>query len=95
MMKITHFDAWLEGAEQGESTVYHRGSLAYDRDEQMLDPAQEYRGDPPRPNTIPTPAAKAVYALADAVWRAMERGAVHLVQRRHGENDYEYLAIKR
>lgn len=29
--KRTHFDRWLEDADFGDETIYHRGDLAYDR----------------------------------------------------------------
>ena len=39
--------------------------------------------------------AQVLSRLADRVWWAAAKGFVHLVQRRHGTDDFSYLAIAR
>ena len=71
--------AWLDRATPGASVEYHRGLLARDRS-----PDSELRED----------VRRRVAEVADAACRAAEDGRVHLVQRRNGEFDFSYLAIK-
>ena len=72
--------AWLGTAMPGDRFEYHRGFLACDRDpeERVLVPAERRRVD----------------ALADQASEMAAIGLVCLTQRRHGEADYSYLAIK-
>ena len=73
------FYGWLERARAGEQLEYHRGLLIRDRS-----PASDLADHDRR----------ALAEMADAVFRAAEDGRVHLVQRRNGEFDFGYLAIK-
>jgi hypothetical protein len=59
--------------------VYHRGDLALD--------------NPPRPNDLV--AVRTLAMCAARMRYASERGEVELLQRRHGEHDYEYIARAR
>lgn len=71
---------WLGTAFPGDTIEYHRGHLAVDQ-VPSLSPLSE--GDCRR--------------LSGVARRAMifaEEGRAHLVQRRHGDGDYSYLAIK-
>lgn len=72
---------WLKTAAPGDTLEYHRGFLVLDvrPDSSRLVPADR---------TILAQVARRAY------WAA-EQGLVHLVQRRHGPDDYSYLAIAR
>tara|TARA_R110002020_G_scaffold162963_2_gene348916 strand:- start:241 stop:465 length:225 start_codon:yes stop_codon:yes gene_type:complete len=61
--------------------VYHRGYLPIDC------------GDEARRKTDLTDEQKSNCKLRDAMWRRARKGQVHLVQKRHGELDYSYLAL--
>ena len=78
------FKAWLQTARPGSLIEYHRGHLCIDR---------QQKSD--APHNAPENKARAVLnELATRALRASEQGLVHLVQRRHGDGDYSYLAIK-
>ena len=71
---------WLEaGGPRGEEVVYHRGDLALDV---QLRP---FEAGP----------CLDVRACAYRMRRASAGGQVVLLQRRHGEHDYEYIARRR
>ena len=73
--------AWLSQAEPHDVFEYHRGFLA-------LDTAS--------PGThLPERERVELVRLARRAWWASEHKLIHLVQRRHGPNDYSYLAIAR
>lgn len=73
--------AWLGDASPGDAITYHRGALARDICPQLklLDQDERVR--------LARLAGRA-HALAEA-------GLLHLVQRRHGFEDFSYLAIAR
>ena len=73
--------AWIAQAEPGAVLEYHRGFLALDRTAfgRLAD----------------APARAALGLLANRAHDLAERGLVHLVQLRHGPEDYSYLAIAR
>jgi hypothetical protein len=73
--------AWIAQAAPGEALEYHRGLLAVDRDRSvsMLGPRDCAR----------------IGRLADRAYAAAEQGLLHLVQRRHGPDDFSYRAIAR
>jgi hypothetical protein len=68
-------------AEPGTVLEYHRGHLALDRT------AFGRLGD--------TPSRAALAHLGSRAHDLSERGLLHLVQRRHGTDDYSYLAVAR
>jgi hypothetical protein len=70
--------AWLQGAIGTDATeiVYHRGDLAVDA--------------PPRPSQ--SRAALRLRLAADRLRAAAAAGTITLLQRRHDEHDYEYIA---
>ena len=74
------FCNWIAQSTLGDSTVYFRGHLAYDR--------------MPSAGTFREPERKRLVALAKRALQAAEDGLVHLVQRRHGPEDYSYIAVK-
>jgi hypothetical protein len=73
--------AWVAQAEPGAVLEYHRGFLALDRT------SFGRRKD--------TPARAVLAQLGARAHDLAERGLVHLVQLRHGPEDYSYLAIAR
>ena len=73
--------AWIAQAEPGAVLEYHRGYLALDRT------AFGRFAD--------TPARAALAQLGSRAHDLAERGLVHLVQLRHGAEDYSYFAIAR
>jgi hypothetical protein len=73
--------AWVAQAEPGAVLEYHRGYLALDRT------PFGHLGSPP--------ARVALGLLATRAHDLAERGLVHLVQHRHGVEDYSYFAVAR
>ena len=73
--------AWIAQAEPGAVLEYHRGFLALDRTSfgRFAD----------------TPARSELALLGTRAHDLADRGLVHLVQLRHGPEDYSYLAIAR
>jgi hypothetical protein len=77
----TDLCGWIGQATPGDVLEYHRGFLA-------LDTAS--------PGThLPDRERVELVRLARRAWWASEHKLIHLVQRRHGPNDYSYLAIAR
>jgi hypothetical protein len=73
--------AWIAQAEPGAVIEYYRGFLALDRT--------------PFGRLGDTPARAALAQLGSRAHDLAERGLVHLVQLRHGAEDYSYFAIAR
>ena len=73
--------AWVAQAAPGAVLEYHRGYLALDRT------AFAPLGD--------TPPRAALALLGARAHDLAERGLVHLVQQRHGPEDYSYIAVAR
>jgi hypothetical protein len=78
-MEVDAFRAWLQRAEPGACLEYHRGLLSLDRSLES-DLSENRR--------------RALSRVADLAFDAANRGQVHLVQRRNGDLDFSYLAIK-
>jgi hypothetical protein len=75
------FCAWLGNAASGDAITYHRGALA--------------RETCPSLNLLSADERVRVARLSSRALKLAEAGHVHLVQRRRGFEDYEYLAIAR
>ena len=73
------FVNWLGLAGPGEQIVYAKGFLS------VAVHKADLNRDPDGPK---------LEAVQRAAWKAHERRAAHLVQRRLGDNEYEYLAVK-
>jgi hypothetical protein len=73
--------AWVAQAEPGATLTYHRGYLALDRT--------------PFGPFADTPERAALGHLGARAHDLAERGLVHLVQHRHGPEDYSYIAVAR
>lgn len=82
-LRISEIDlcAWLGQAAPNDALEYHRGFLALDINVHGTRLADRERAELAR--------------VARRAWWAGEREWVHLVQRRHGPDDYSYLAIAR
>ena len=76
---MTAFNSWLLTAKKGETLLYHRGLLGKDR--------WNWANN----MWLPTP----LHTLGLLVWTAYKNHRVILVQKRNGEFDYDYYAIKR
>ncbi|GER08845.1 hypothetical protein GCM10007972_24480 [Iodidimonas muriae] len=82
-LRLTEIElcAWIGQAAPGDVLVYHRGFLALNITAQ---------------NTCLGEREKTELArMARRAFLASETGLVHLVQRRHGPEDYSYLAVAR
>lgn len=74
------FCDWVAGALPGERLEYHRGLLGRDR--------------MPSAKELPEPHRLALMAVAKRALQVAETGRILLVQHRHGEGDFAYIAIK-
>lgn len=81
--KLTEIDlcGWLGQTSPGEWIEYHRGFLAVD----II----------PHGSRLPEKDRLELGRIARRAWWASERGLAHLVQRRHGPDDYSYIIIAR
>ena len=73
------FLAWIDGATPGARVAYHRGWLNIDRT----------RG----PSRFGEASRRELDAIADRAHALAEEGRLILIQKRHGDGDYSYLAI--
>lgn len=74
------FVDWLIDAEPGDRAVYYRGHLGFDR--------------MPSANVLDRPTRANLHAVATRVMAAAGQGLVIPVQKRIGDEDYLYLAVK-
>ena len=74
------FEVWLKAAHPGSRITLHRGLLCVDRQQRAHAPHD--------------PARAELNRLAARAMRASGQGLVHLVQRRHGDADYSYVAVR-
>ena len=72
---------WLGAASPGDVLEYHRGFLVVDRE--------------PHACRLPPKDREELVRMAWRAHWAADRGFAHLVQRRHGPNDFSYLIITR
>ncbi len=77
---VAGFEGWLRAAHPGSRITLHRGHLSVDRQQ--------------RPHVPHDPARDELNRLADRAMRASADGLVHLFQKRHGDADYSYIAIR-
>ena len=80
IIDVAGFEGWLRAAHPGSRIAYHRGHLSVDRESRPDAPDAETRA--------------ALDRLAARAMRASGQGFVHLVQQRHGDADYSYIAIR-
>jgi hypothetical protein len=72
---------WLSAAAAGDAITYHRGALARDICPQL--------------NLMEQDERVRVARLSSRALKLSEAGLLHLVQRRHGFEDFSYIAIAR
>ncbi|WP_292611470.1 hypothetical protein [Nitrobacter sp. 62-13] len=77
----TELCGWIGQAAPGEALEYYRGFLALDTFSQAKRLTERERAE--------------LMRVARRAWWASEQKLIHLVQRRHGADDYSYLAIAR
>ena len=80
-IKEIEFCGWIGQAAPGDVLQYHRGHLALDVTTQGTRLPERERAE--------------LSCVARRAWWASEQKLIHLVQRRHGPDDYSYLAIAR
>ena len=72
---------WIGTAAPGDAITYFRGALA--------------RSLSPQLALLEPPERLAVAKIANRAWKLAGDGLAHLVQRRHGYEDFEYLMVAR
>ena len=77
---VDELQVWLETSSPGERIEYHRGCLPLDRTLGFSELGEQRRHE--------------LNVIADRVQALAKEGRLILVQKRHGEGDYGYLAIK-
>lgn len=75
------FKYWLRNAIKGERVVYYTGFLL--RDREIL-----------TRNGLNTDGFPDTIKAAISAWNSYRDGAVKLVQRKRGDFEYEYIAVK-
>ncbi len=73
------FQAWFQNAEPGARIEYHRGVLNIDRQRISSPFSEGHRRD--------------LEAVADRIYHLARQGRLFLIQERHGENDFSYIAV--
>ena len=78
MLSIKKFEEWLTKSRKGDKISYYRGYI-------MAPHLQKFS---------PTTDDRRVNSLKRRVMHAYDSSIVTLVQRRHGDLDYEYIAVR-
>ena len=78
MISRTKFDEWLNKSKPGDKIIYYRGYI-------MGPHLQKYS---------PTSDERRVRAIKTYVYKAYEHNVITLVQKKHGDFDYEYIAMR-
>ena len=78
MLSIKKFDDWLNKSTKGSRITYYRGF--------MFNPGIQ--------KLSPTLDERRVRNLRHHVHKAYDRGVVTLLQKRHDDLDYEYIAVR-
>jgi hypothetical protein len=71
---------WLGKASPGDTLEYHRGALVFDTAPYASRLSEHDRSE--------------LRSLARRAAWAQQQGLVHLVQKRHGTDDYSYLIVR-
>ena len=79
MLSLKKFDEWVNKSRKGDKISYYRGFI-FAPNEQKLSPTLDF---------------KRVAKLAKHVRNAYDHDIVTLVQKRHDDFDYEYIAVRR
>ena len=78
MLSIKKFEEWLNKSSKGNKVTYYRGYI-------MAPHLQKFS---------PTTDERRVGSLKRRVMHAYNSSVVTLVQRKHGDLDYEYIAVR-
>ena len=78
LLSIKKFEEWLNKSSKGNKITYYRGYI-------MAPHLQKFS---------PTTDDRRVNSLKNYVYRAYNHNLVTLVQKRHGDLDYEYIAVR-
>ncbi len=78
MLSIKRFEEWINKSKKGDKVTYYRGYI-------MAPHLQKFS---------PTTDERRVNSLKNRVQNAYNHNLVTLVQRRHGDLDYEYIAVR-
>ena len=78
LLSIKKFEEWLTKSRKGDKISYYRGYI-------MAPHLQKFS---------PTTDERRVGSLKRRVMHAYDKSIVTLVQRRHGDLDYEYIAVR-
>ena len=78
MLSIKKFEEWLNKSRKGDKVTYYRGYI-------MAPHLQKFS---------PTTDDRRVNSLKNCVQKAYNHNLVTLVQKRHGDLDYEYIAVR-
>ena len=78
MLSIKRFEEWLTKSRKGDKVTYYRGYI-------MAPHLQKFS---------PTTDERRVNSLKKRVQHAYHSNIITLVQRRHGDLDYEYIAVR-
>tara|TARA_R100001530_G_C4297153_1_gene149538 strand:- start:774 stop:1025 length:252 start_codon:yes stop_codon:yes gene_type:complete len=78
MLSLKKFDEWLNKSHRGHRISYYRGFI-FAPNEQKLSPTLDF---------------KRVEKLAKHVRKAFNNHLVTLVQKKHDNFDYEYIAVR-
>jgi len=79
MMSLKAYNTWLNKAMPGNTITYYRGYLC----------------DPYLQPISPTIDRDRVKRLGMVVYRSSDDNLVTLVQKKHADFDYEYMAVKK
>ena len=79
MLSIKKFDDWLNKSITGNKITYYRG----------------YIMAPHLQKLSPTMDERRVRTIKQHVYRAAESNLVDLVQKKHADFDYEYIAVRK
>lgn len=77
---------WFKKAHAGDVLIYWTGDLRFDRDVENLPPGHTAEQER---DTL------SLDALASRIGKDSDDGSLHLLQRRLGDNNYQYLAVRR
>ena len=78
MLSIKKFEEWINKSSKGDKISYYRGYI-------MAPQLQKFS---------PTTDERRVNSLKKRVMHAYDHNLVTLVQRRHDDLDYEYIAVR-
>ena len=78
MLSIKRFEEWINKSKKGDKVTYSRGYI-------MAPHLQKFS---------PTTDERRVGSLKRRVMHAYDHNLVTLVQKRHGDLDYEYIAVR-